>query len=123
MSSDYEKATFLIESAPRLANGDARLRAAFFDALRTVGSDYEHHRVLSAVIKSPSLSREALMDVAASAARIGSDYEKATFLVEAASRYQTDDGLRAAFVSAMRTIGSDYERGRVETRLARMTTN
>jgi hypothetical protein len=61
--------------------------------------------------------------VAQSAARIGSDYEKATFLVEAAGRYQTDEGLRAAFVAAMRTIGSDYERGRVQTRLAKMTTN
>ncbi|MFN2599080.1 MAG: hypothetical protein ABR563_18060 [Pyrinomonadaceae bacterium] len=123
MTSDYEKATFLVEAASRYANGDARLRAAFFDALRTVGSDYEHHRVLSAVVKSPSLSREALIAVAQSAAALGSDYEKATFLVEAASRYQTDEQARGAFVAAMRTIGSEYERNRVEVRLPRMTTN
>ncbi|MDQ3907961.1 MAG: hypothetical protein M3268_06415 [Acidobacteriota bacterium] len=121
-TSDYERATFLAESAARFM-GDARTRAAFFDALRTVKSDYEHHRVLSAVIKSPALGREALFETARSAADIKSDYEKASFLVEAASHYQSDEHLRAAFASAMRTIGSDYERGRVETRIAKMTTN
>lgn len=122
LGSDYEKASFLIESSSRYLN-DARLRAAFFDALRGVGSDYEHHRVLSGLLKSSTLSRDALVDVAASAARIGSDYEKATFLVEAASRYQADEQLRAAFLAAMRSIGNDHERSRVETRLAKMTTN
>jgi hypothetical protein len=120
ISSDYERGQLLLNTAGvYLPKGS--LVPAYFEALSRIGSDYEHRRVLSVAIKRTDLSREALLAMARSAAAIGSDYEKATFLIEAASRYQSDESLRAAFAAAMRSIGSDYERGRVQTRLAKLT--
>lgn len=120
ITSDYERAQLLMNTAGvYLPKGS--LVPAYFEALGRIGSDYEHRRVLSVAIKRTDLSREALLAMAQSAAAIGSDYEKATFLIEAANRYQSDELLRAAFLSAMRSIGSDYERGRVQTRLAKLT--
>jgi hypothetical protein len=118
IDSDYEKAVFLIQATDRY-HGDDRLRAGWFNALSTIQSDYEHHRVLAAIIKLPNLSADALVDVMNSAARMQSDYEKASFLIEAISRYQPDARLRAALVNVAKTISSDYERGRVQKRLDR----
>ena len=42
--------------------------------------------------------------------------EKASFLLEAMNHYRTDARLRSAFVDAAKTIGSEYERGRVRKR-------
>jgi hypothetical protein len=120
IESDYEKATFLAAAAARYL-ADERLRATFFAAANSIGSDYERRKVLVAALKSGELSREALIDLAASGARIKSDNEKATFLIEAAARYQSDERLRGVFLDAVRTIGSEYERGRVQTRFTKLT--
>ena len=48
-----------------------------------------------------------------SISRFVSDYEKATFLVEISNVYTGDTRLRSAFLKAVETIKSDYERGRV----------
>jgi abortive infection bacteriophage resistance protein len=48
-----------------------------------------------------------------SAAEFTSDYEKATFLIEVSNVYTGDTRLRSAFLKAVETIRSDYERGRV----------
>ena len=44
---------------------------------------------------------------------ISSDYEKAPFLVEVSTVYTGDTRLRSAFLKAVESITSDYERGRV----------
>jgi hypothetical protein len=118
IDSDYEKASFLIKAANRYQADDG-LRKDWLTAVRTVGSDYEHHRVLSGALKSTELSADALMSLVESAARMESDYEKASFLIEAIGRYQPNDRLRAAFVNTAKTIGSEYERGRVQKRMDR----
>jgi hypothetical protein len=120
ITSDYERAQLLLHTADVFLAKDALVNV-YFEALNRIGSDYEHHRVLTGVLKRADLSRDALLAVAQSASGIGSDYEKASFLIEAAGRYRADDSLRQAFAAAMRTIGSDYERGRVQTRLAKLT--
>ncbi|MDT7603523.1 MAG: hypothetical protein QOF61_1520 [Acidobacteriota bacterium] len=117
--SDYERAQLLLHVSDVFLAKDT-LVPPFFEALSRIGSDYEHHRVLSGALKRTDLSREALVSLARSTAAIGSDYEKASFLIEAASRYQVDERLREAFRQAMQTIGSDYERGRVQTKLTKM---
>ncbi|HYY56575.1 MAG TPA: hypothetical protein VE842_04530 [Pyrinomonadaceae bacterium] len=111
ISGDYELAVFLIEHADRYLGTDATM-PVFFEATKKIGSDYEHHRVLSAAVKAQP-SRRALARMLESAAVIGSDYEKASFLIEAASLYMDDAGLRSAFLQTVNSIGSDYERGRV----------
>ena len=98
-------------------NGQSRrypaLSGVFFQTVGTIDSDYEHRRVLSALLKTKSLSEQALTQLLDSAAAISSDYEKATLLLEASSAYTGDARLRSAFLKAVETINSDYERGRV----------
>lgn len=118
IGSDYEKAVFLIQAGDRY-HSDDRLRTDWFNTLRSVESDYEHHRVLSGLLKITALSTNALVDAMESAAQIQSDYEKASFLIEALGRYQSEPRLRTALINAAKTISSDYERGRVQKRLDR----
>jgi hypothetical protein len=115
IQTDYEKASLLIKGAERY-QGDLSSRMEWLHAVRTIGSDYEHHRVLSGALKPNAISIEALSDLVRSAARMRSDYEKASFLIEAMSLYRGDAQLRAAFLETARTIGSEYERGRVQKR-------
>jgi hypothetical protein len=111
LTSDYERATFLIESADRFLAHE-ELIAVFFETTKKIDSAYEHHRVLKSVLeKQPD--RRVLGPMLASASAIGSDYEKAGFLIEAASFYLADRDLRAAFLQTVNAIDSDYERGRV----------
>ena len=115
IASDYERAQFLIKAAD-LALGREKLVPVYFEAVAKIDSDYEHRRVLSAVIKRPDLKRDALVAAIRSVASVESDYEKATFLIQVArlGGHDGDERVRAAFADAVRTITSDYERGRVE---------
>ena len=118
IGSDYERAQFLIKAADATL-GREKLVPVYFEAVAKINSDYEHRRVLSAVIKRSNLGRDALAAAVRSAAGIESDYEKATFLIAVARLNPDDERVRAAFADAVRTIGSDYERGRVEKAAAR----
>jgi len=118
IGSDYERAQFLIKAADS-SLGREKLVPIYFEAVGQIGSDYEHRRVLSALIKKPNLSRDALVAVIRSVVGVESDYEKATFLIQVAHLNPDDERARAAFADAVRTIGSDYERGRVERAAAR----
>lgn len=111
LSSDYERATFLIEKVERFLSAD-ELVAVFFEATRKIKSDYERHRVLSSALRKQPRA-QVLGPMLESASSIESDYEKASFLIEAAPLYLSDAALRSAFMRVVNTIGSDYERGRV----------
>ncbi len=119
ISSDYETARFLIEFAP-LYLGKSRMIAPFFEATRKIKSDYEHRRVLSAALKN-NPNREVLAGMLESAEGISSDYEKASFLLDAMPLYLGDTSLRASYLEAIRSITSDYERGRVLTVVSKNT--
>ena len=110
---------FLIEAADRYHTDD-RLRADWFNTLNSINSDYEHRRVLSGLLKVANLNSNALVDAMQSASRIQSDYEKASFLIDALNRYQSEPRLRTALNNAAKTITSEYERGRVQKRLDRI---
>jgi hypothetical protein len=69
--------------------------------------------VLSALLKRRGLGHEVMGRLLESAARISSDYEKATLLLEASGAYGGDARLRDRFLRTVETIKSDYERGRV----------
>ena len=75
----------------------AALANAFFKAISTINSDYEHRQILSALLKKNNLSAAVLAQMLDSLATISSDYEKATFLLEASSLYTGDARLRNAF--------------------------
>lgn len=117
ISSDYEKANLLKQGADVFL-GHSSLSNAFFKAVSTINSDYEHRQILSALLKK-NMSAAVLAQMLDSLAAISSDYEKATFLLEASRLYTGDASLRNAFLKATETIKSDHERGRVLSALLR----
>ena len=112
IKSDYERAQLLI----KIANGfalDQTAQNAYLDAVASVGSDYEKGRVLSAFLKKDQ-GKETLLFTLKSASTMSSDYEKAQLLLKVARFSSSDDeAVRNALIQAARTIGSEYERGRV----------
>ena len=111
IKSDYERAQLLI----KIANGfalDQAAQNAYLDAVASIGSDYEKGRVLSALLKKEP-GKETLLFTLKSASTISSDYEKAQLLLKVAHSSSNDDAVRNALIEAARTIGSEYERGRV----------
>lgn len=113
IGSDYERAQLLIKASDSLLGRD-KLVPAYFEAVGKIGSDYEHRRVLSALIRKGGLSPDALVAAIRSVAGVRSDYEKATWLIQVARLKHGDERVRAAFAEALRGIGSEHERGRVE---------
>ena len=118
ISSDHEKAN-LLKSSAELFLSDARLSNAFFQAVRTVGSDHERRRTLSSLLSTKNLREETWLQMLETAASISSDYEKATFLLEASKIFELNTRVRDAFLKTVETIKSDHERGRVLNALLR----
>ena len=80
-----------------------------------VDSDFEHRRVLNAVLRRSPKDGATVRRLFQAAARIGSDYfEQAEFLGDAAKADLVESG-RDAFFGAMATIGSDFEQRRALT--------
>jgi hypothetical protein len=72
---DYEKAGVL-KAVADVYLDDPALSGVFFQTVGTITSDYEHRRVLSALLKTKNLSAGALTQLLDSATKISSDYEK-----------------------------------------------
>jgi hypothetical protein len=110
LDSDYEMAEFLAHVPP------AHLRAAgsgAFDALRSIGSDYERKRALAAVAAGPALGDAEVAAIAGLTADMTSDYERAEVLLAVVARQRLSGVGRDAVLAAARRLGSDHERGRV----------
>lgn len=118
ISSDYERAQLLLHVADIYLKR-SELLPVYFEAAGQIRSDYEHRRVLSATLKKNKLGQQALLRMLKSSLVIKSDYEKATFLIEAAQLFAGETGLRSAFLEVVETINSDHERGRVLSELAK----
>ena len=110
--SDHEKANLLKQTADLFLD-DSTVSGRFFQAVKSITSDYERRLTLSEVVKRRNLSAPVLEQVLNAATTIISDYEKATFFLEASDRYTGETRLRTAFLRAVETIKSDHERGRV----------
>ena len=112
IGSDFELASLLVDIGEKhMLNGT--VRTAFFEALSSVESDFEHRRVLASLTKR--VSDPATLDaMLASASRIESDFECAQFLIGIA-RPEVIEGTRNRFFETAKTIGSDHEQRRVLT--------
>jgi len=111
ISSDGEKASFLVSAAPHYQT--AATRESYFDSVDTVSSDGEHRRVLASVLERYGMDRETLALALRSAKRISSDGEKAAVLEQAADFRQSDDIVRSNYFRAADSISSDGEHKRV----------
>jgi hypothetical protein len=116
VSSDGEKSRLLQQVALRYSSTDPG-RVAFFRALNTMHSNGERRETLFAFLRNAKLSREDLVEVLESVARLSSDGEKASLLVEMTKHYQEDAALRAAFFKAADTLRSSGEHRRILSEL------
>ena len=114
ISSDYEKATLLIQVLKNNLT-DRDVRAAFFETLGTLSSDYERGRVLAVLLKRDDLATETIMLALKSVGGMSSDYEKANVLIRASKTGAANEPVRAAIIEAAHALSSDHERGRVLT--------
>jgi len=110
IDSDYEMAELLQQVPPALA---AAVGPAYIDAIRSIASDYERKRVLSAIARRPGLDASGVTTVATLTDSMRSDYERAEVLLVLARNQRLDGPPKDAVVKAAGRIGSEYERGRV----------
>ncbi|HET7459172.1 MAG TPA: M56 family metallopeptidase, partial [Gemmatimonadaceae bacterium] len=97
---------------------DPAVRTAFFDALDTVASDYNHSRVLLGAIAQSPASAELTRRVLSSARHISSDHDKANVLSALArSAPLSDASIRSEFIAVLKTMSSDSEYRRVMDQL------
>ena len=93
---------------------DDTSRGPFFAALDTVDSDFEHRRVLTALMKRSDLPRGDVASVLESSRRRSSRtsrWRRCSWTSPSAGRSKAP--LRAPFFRALETVGSTFERGRV----------
>jgi beta-lactamase regulating signal transducer with metallopeptidase domain len=69
-------------------------------------------RVRTMFAKASEPDLETLIAVARSASRLTSDYDKAELLLTIVKHYVRDDELRTAYLAAVASMTSDYDRGR-----------
>lgn len=113
VDSDYELATFLLESLDEFM-ADEEMRNAYFDAVQRLDSDYETSRVLrGAFERNREFTPEQLAAVLTASQRIDSDYERSQVLREVRARELADEALRDAYFQSVDAFDSDYERSQV----------
>ncbi|MGA3204165.1 MAG: M56 family metallopeptidase [Bryobacteraceae bacterium] len=110
MGSDGEKASVLDFLGPYTLKDN--LRDYTFEAVATIHSDGEKHRVLTRFIMADP-SRGTLTLAARAAATINSDGEKAAVLVDLAAHLRGNADLSHPFFHAAESIHSDGEKARV----------
>jgi hypothetical protein len=94
-----------------LRKGGANAVLAEIARLKT---DYARRVYSNVLLEQGNLTGEQLTKLLTQLARtMGSDYEKATLLIQVLKNNLKDAGVRAAFFEMVGTMGSDYERGRV----------
>ena len=111
IQSDYELAS-LVVTALGASQGDEGARIAAIDATKTIGSDYEMRRALTAALTEP-VSPKVSASVLAAAAGIQQDYERATLLIEVAKKGGLVTSTKTAYFDLVKGIRSPYEQGRV----------
>jgi hypothetical protein len=111
IESDFELASLLI-SADHLLNDDAT-RKAYFDAARTIDSDFEMRRVFSSALKRGVVAPALLANMLDASVAIDSDFEEASLLVQVAQSQPLDATTRAPFFRALDSVSSAFERSRV----------
>lgn len=111
ISSDGDKAQVLITVDGRYFTGE--LRSYLFEAVESISSDGDKHRVLSDIVKKDAGNSETLVGAARAAKHIASDGDKAEVLVEMAPSYRPSGGLDVEYFEAVRSISSDGDHARV----------
>lgn len=87
---------------------------AVLEEVSLINGDYAKRIYLRELMANHQLDSASVQRVAQMVARdMKSDYEKRQALAPVAEKYLDDQKVLSEFISAIATIGSDYERGRV----------
>jgi hypothetical protein len=117
IDSDFELASLLISADGLLA--DDATRRVYFDAAKSIESDFEMRRVYSSALKHGPVSPEVLAGVLEASTAIDSDFEAAELLVQIAKLQPLDPRTRAPFLRALSTVNSDFECRKVVSAVVR----
>jgi hypothetical protein len=117
LGKPYDRAEALVT----LHRGHPQIAAqpAFFTAANGVGTAFEQSRVLLAVMGVRRVEPAVLKLAIESATHISQDYEMTGVLLRAVTLSEGDENLRQLIVAASKSIGTEYDRGRVQAALAR----
>jgi hypothetical protein len=115
ITSDFERATILVQVAKRQMLTTDEQRLAYAVATRTIKSSFEHRRALQPLVESGPLSEIVLKTVMDSASQIESDFELATLLVALGKSQTLSPGIADVYVATTLTIDSDFELRRALT--------
>jgi hypothetical protein len=112
VQSDYELASLLMSGSDTLLADDATGKA-YFEAARTIDSDYESRRVYTSIVRRATVAGPQLIGVLESVRSIESDYEAASLLSDIVEQHAIEGSLRVPFFTALDGIQSSYEKSRV----------
>ena len=82
------------------ANADATQTAQAMTLLRAIGSDYDKRRALDAALARPAPTQEQQVSLLSIAAGMGSDYDRAEWLISATDKLPFDGPVAAAWSRA-----------------------
>ena len=109
LSSEGERAAALVSVARQLHGGS--VPPSYFESAARISSSAEKSRVLSALL-GRGLDQSELKRLMWIASQINSDGEKASLLAQIAAVCPADDALLNAYLVAVRSIGSSWEKER-----------
>ncbi|HLX93123.1 MAG TPA: hypothetical protein VKR32_15675 [Puia sp.] len=108
ISSDFEKSG-LLKDVPLTFLKDSSTSKAWFEAERTLGSDFEKANALRYFMMQ-QLSDEQVNDVIYADESLGSDFEKANILKDLINKTAFEDADVDRTLDAVNNIGSDFEK-------------
>ena len=111
IGSDFEKSKLLQKFSPTQLK-DSLTSKAYFEAVGSVGSDFEKANTLKHIIKQP-LSKEQFNSVLSASNTVGSDFEKANILKELLHQEIVAGENLSPFLNSADHVGSDFEKANI----------
>jgi len=111
IGSDFEKGKLLQKFSPTQLK-DSLTSKAYFEAVISVGSDFEKANALKHIIKQP-LSKEQFNSTLSASNTVGSDFEKANILKELLHQEIVAGENLSPFLNSADHVGSDFEKANI----------
>ncbi len=112
MNSDYDKAELLIGYGQQAMRNEETAKA-YLRALEEINSDYDMSRVFASVLRHNDLSDDFILGSLILVEDMSGDYDKSRVLKMMSDRCRGNEKLETAYVDAIESIGSDYERDKL----------
>ena len=111
IGSNFEKGKLLQKFSPTQLK-DSLTSKAYFEAVVSVGSDFEKANALKHIIKQP-LSKEQFNSALSASNSVGSDFEKSNILKELLHQEIVDGENLSPFLNSADHVGSDFEKANI----------